>query len=102
MRSANTLGLMGKSIEVCLEREERMRMTCIVSCTHTVPFNSLDVVLCWVLWACSVRWTGCDGVADSFKIVYVAPMKALAAEMVANFSKRLSSLGIVVKEYTGD
>ena len=39
---------------------------------------------------------------DSFKIVYVAPMKALAAEMVANFSKRLSSLGIVVKEYTGD
>lgn len=30
---------------------------------------------------------------DQFKIVYVAPMKALAAEMVANFGKRLSSLG---------
>lgn len=30
---------------------------------------------------------------DQFKIVYVAPMKALAAEMVQNFGKRLSSLG---------
>lgn len=30
---------------------------------------------------------------DQFKIVYVAPMKALAAEMVDNFGKRLSSLG---------
>lgn len=30
---------------------------------------------------------------DQFKIVYVAPMKALAAEMVGNFGKRLSSLG---------
>ncbi len=39
---------------------------------------------------------------DNFKIVYVAPMKALAAEMVENFSKRLEPLGIVVKELTGD
>ena len=31
---------------------------------------------------------------DSFKIVYVAPMKALAAEMTANFGKRLAPLGI--------
>lgn len=30
---------------------------------------------------------------DQFKIVYVAPMKALAAEMVQNFGKRLSQLG---------
>lgn len=30
---------------------------------------------------------------DQFKIVYVAPMKALAAEMVENFGKRLSPLG---------
>ena len=28
-----------------------------------------------------------------FKIVYVAPMKALAAEVTANFSKRLEPLG---------
>lgn len=39
---------------------------------------------------------------DQFKIVYIAPMKALAAEMVDNFSKRLKDLGIVVKELTGD
>lgn len=36
------------------------------------------------------------------KIVYVAPMKALAAEMTANFSKRLSPLGVQVRELTGD
>ena len=28
-----------------------------------------------------------------FKIVYVAPMKALAAEVTANFGKRLEALG---------
>jgi activating signal cointegrator complex subunit 3 len=42
-----------------------------------------------------------DGVLrkDDFKIVYIAPMKALAAEMVNNFSKRLEPLGIVIIEY---
>ena len=30
---------------------------------------------------------------DNFKIVYVAPMKALAAEMTATFGKRLAALG---------
>ncbi|RUS90749.1 hypothetical protein EGW08_001460, partial [Elysia chlorotica] len=39
---------------------------------------------------------------DEFKIVYVAPMKALAAEMVRNFGGRLEALGITVKELTGD
>ncbi|KAJ8290873.1 hypothetical protein GJAV_G00018670 [Gymnothorax javanicus] len=39
---------------------------------------------------------------DEFKIVYVAPMKALAAEMTSYFSKRLEPLGIAVKELTGD
>ncbi len=32
----------------------------------------------------------------------MAPMKALAAEMTASFSKRLEPLGIIVKELTGD
>ena len=36
------------------------------------------------------------------QIVYVAPMKALAAEMVRNFGKRLAPLGITVRELTGD
>ncbi|KAM8869339.1 activating signal cointegrator 1 complex subunit 3 isoform 2-T4 [Spinachia spinachia] len=39
---------------------------------------------------------------DEFKIIYVAPMKALAAEMTNYFSKRLEPLGITVKELTGD
>lgn len=39
---------------------------------------------------------------DQFKIVYVAPMKALAAEMTANFGKKLKALDISVRELTGD
>jgi activating signal cointegrator complex subunit 3 len=39
---------------------------------------------------------------DEFKIVYVAPMKALAAEVVDKMSERLSRLGLVVRELTGD
>lgn len=39
---------------------------------------------------------------DEFKIVYIAPMKSLVQEMVANFSKRLSSYNIKVSELTGD
>jgi replicative superfamily II helicase len=38
----------------------------------------------------------------SSQIIYVAPMKALAAEMVGNFGGRLSPLGITVRELTGD
>ena len=39
---------------------------------------------------------------DAFKIVYVAPMKALASEMTENFGKRLAPLGLTVRELTGD
>lgn len=39
---------------------------------------------------------------EGWKIVYVAPMKALAQEVVAKFSERLSGLGISVRELTGD
>ncbi|WFD23700.1 RNA helicase [Malassezia equina] len=38
----------------------------------------------------------------AFKIVYVAPMKALVSEVVAKFSKRLRFLGLQVRELTGD
>ena len=37
---------------------------------------------------------------SAFKIVYVAPMKALVSEQVANFSKRLAPYGISVRELT--
>eukprot|EP00055_Hartaetosiga_balthica_P010039 m.41520 g.41520 ORF g.41520 m.41520 type:complete len:2056 (-) comp7002_c0_seq1:116-6283(-) len=39
---------------------------------------------------------------EKFKIVYVAPMKALAAEMTATFGKRLAALNLKVRELTGD
>lgn len=39
---------------------------------------------------------------SKFKIVYIAPMKALVAEMVGNFSTRLEPYGIKVRELTGD
>ncbi|PWW75443.1 Sec63-domain-containing protein [Tuber magnatum] len=42
----------------------------------------------------------CD--KDQFKIVYVAPMKALAAEIVEKLGNRLRWLGIEVRELTGD
>ncbi|KAG6094817.1 hypothetical protein E4U30_002989 [Claviceps sp. LM220 group G6] len=39
---------------------------------------------------------------DAFKIVYVAPMKALAAEVTEKLGKRLAWLGVQCREYTGD
>lgn len=39
---------------------------------------------------------------DDFKIVYVAPMKALAAEVTEKLGKRLAWLGIQCRELTGD
>jgi len=40
--------------------------------------------------------------AEDFKIVYVAPMKALAAEVTEKLGKRLAWLGVNVREFTGD
>ena len=39
---------------------------------------------------------------EDFKIIYVAPMKALAAEITQKLCKRLAWLGINVREFTGD
>lgn len=39
---------------------------------------------------------------DSFKIIYIAPLKALVQEQVGNFGKRLEHYGIKVSELTGD
>lgn len=37
-----------------------------------------------------------------FKIIYIAPMKALATEMTNGFGIRLEKLGLKVRELTGD
>ena len=39
---------------------------------------------------------------SDYKIIYVAPLKALAAEITLKFSKRLSWAGVRVRELTGD
>ncbi|KAI9830786.1 MAG: DEIH-box ATPase [Phylliscum demangeonii] len=39
---------------------------------------------------------------DNFKIVYIAPLKALVQEQVGSFGKRLEPYGIRVSELTGD
>ena len=39
---------------------------------------------------------------DEFKIIYIAPLKALVQEQVGNFGKRLEAYGIQVSELTGD
>ena len=39
---------------------------------------------------------------DAFKIIYIAPMKALVQEMVKSFTTRLAPYGITVAELTGD
>jgi pre-mRNA-splicing helicase BRR2 len=39
---------------------------------------------------------------DAFKVVYIAPMKALVQEMVNDFTKRLGIYGVQVGELTGD
>lgn len=39
---------------------------------------------------------------SSHKIVYIAPLKALAQEVVQKFSERLQPLGLKVRELTGD
>ncbi|KAL3845926.1 hypothetical protein ACJIZ3_003329 [Penstemon smallii] len=39
---------------------------------------------------------------NNYKIVYVAPMKALVAEVVGNLSHRLEHYGVKVKELSGD
>lgn len=38
---------------------------------------------------------------NDFKIIYVAPMKALAAEITRKIGKRLAWVGIKVRELTG-
>ena len=39
---------------------------------------------------------------EDFKIIYVAPMKALAAEITEKLGRRLAWLGIQAREFTGD
>ena len=61
-----------------------------------------DVALLTILRTISNFRSNSKIETNDFKIVYVAPMKALAAEIVRKFSKRLQYLKIQVRELTGD
>ena len=41
-------------------------------------------------------------IRKDMKAIYIAPMKALAQEVVEKFSQRLKPLGLIVREFTGD
>ena len=67
-----------------------------VSLHCSPPPSSLD-------WnATSGKPPAFDLAKSEFKIIYVAPMKALATEVVSKFSSRLKWLGVQVRELTGD
>ncbi|KAJ2595779.1 activating signal cointegrator 1 complex subunit 3 [Coemansia sp. RSA 1721] len=53
-------------------------------------------------WADTSRKPQFAVAKSEFKIVYVAPMKALAAEVVEKYQSRLQWLGIQCRELTGD
>jgi activating signal cointegrator complex subunit 3 len=43
-----------------------------------------------------------ESIETGKKVVYIAPMKALAQEIVEKFSSKLKGLGLIVRELTGD
>lgn len=49
-----------------------------------------------------MRETGVPPDPATFKIVYIAPMKALVSEVHAKFTERLRLIGLQVREVTGD
>lgn len=82
------------------------------SVPYLLPQGKTDAALLTILHAISQNITpnpiehpdATDFVVNTqdFKIVYVAPMKALAAEITKKFSERLRWLGVQTREFTGD
>lgn len=62
-----------------------------------------NIAMTCILREIAQNMDDCGDIAlGDFKVVYVAPMKALAAEMTYSFGKRLECLGVTVRELTGD
>lgn len=73
----------------------------LLVCAPTGAGKTNIAMLC-VLREISQHIVDDDIDVENFKIVYVAPMKALASEVTTSFSKRLDPLGLTVRELTGD
>eukprot|EP01035_Chromulina_nebulosa_P017991 gene17991-23628_t len=74
----------------------------LLLCAPTSSGKTLVSLLCMLNIIGSYRLPDGEIDVDGFKIVYIAPMKALVQECVLNFSKRLQPFGINVKELSGD
>lgn len=74
----------------------------ILLCAPTGAGKTNVAMLCILNELAKYRKPDGDFARDQFKIIYIAPLKALVAEMVGAFSKRLEQYGIRVEELTGD
>lgn len=75
----------------------------VLLCAPTGSGKTIVALLCMLGLISQFRdpETGVINLSE-FKIVYIAPMKALVQECVQNFSKRLECFGMVVNELSGD
>jgi pre-mRNA-splicing helicase BRR2 len=87
-----------KMKKVALETNEN-----VLLCAPTGAGKTNVAVMCMLnVFAQHRKPDGSGFDLDAFKIVYVAPMKALVQECVLNFQQRLGAFGIQVKELSGD
>ena len=80
-------------------------LTSTYICTYIHIFQYIgktNIAMLTFLWLLKQHMS--DGSVDreAVKAVYIAPMKALAQEVVEKFSERLKPLGMTVREFTGD
>jgi pre-mRNA-splicing helicase BRR2 len=96
MKSLNRI--QSKMKEIALESNEN-----ILLCAPTGAGKTNVAVMCMLnVLAQHVLPDGQGYDLDNFKIIYVAPMKALVQECVINFQRRLDKFGIKVMELSGD
>ncbi|WKY06658.1 hypothetical protein Q1695_006668 [Nippostrongylus brasiliensis] len=74
----------------------------LLICAPTGAGKTNIAMLCILNTIHEHRMLNGDIAKDDFKIIYIAPMKALATEMTDSFGKRLAPLGLQVRELTGD
>eukprot|EP00927_Polykrikos_kofoidii_P084346 TRINITY_DN8859_c2_g1_i1.p1 TRINITY_DN8859_c2_g1~~TRINITY_DN8859_c2_g1_i1.p1 ORF type:complete len:2277 (+),score=381.93 TRINITY_DN8859_c2_g1_i1:118-6948(+) len=73
----------------------------LLICAPTGAGKTNIAVLC-ILRLISQHMDAAGGVGRDFKVIYMAPMKALVAEIAEKFQQRLGPLGVNVAELTGE